>query len=94
MQKSQQQPLATLAQGHRDKVRGRGEGERARESVCVFVFCRKKERKNGCACVCNGRERVRENIFVLWHKGFKIRYKGVCVHMTPCVCMYKAQGDM
>lgn len=33
---------------------------------------------------------VISNVFVFRHKGFKIRYKGVCA----CSCVYKAQGDM
>lgn len=70
-QKSQQQPLATLAQGHRDKVRGRG----GREPGSVWVCCKEK--------ACAMRRCVRGSMFVLRHKGFKIRYTGVCV----CVCM-------
>lgn len=37
---SQQQPLATLAQGHWDKVRGRG--ERGSQGVCVCVCAVKR----------------------------------------------------
>lgn len=86
MQKSQQQPLATFAQGQKDKVRGRGEEERARERVylCLLV--------GGSVCfVCNG-QCVHASVFVLRHKGFKIRYKGA--FMWLCFCGYKAQGDM
>lgn len=67
MQKSQQQPLATFAQGHKDKVRGRGEEETARERVCAGW-------RDVCF-VCNG-QCVHASVFVLRHKGFKIRYKG------------------